>query len=608
LILLGLAAAPTFHQDVAPLLYEHCAPCHRPGEAAPFSLLDYTAARSRAKQIAAVTKSRYMPPWPPSGAKHEFDGDRRLTVDAIRILQEWAAAGAPEGDPTKRAKPPAFVEGWQLGTPDLIVTPARAYKLASTGADVFRNFVLRIPLDRVRFVKAVEIRPGNKKIVHHANLLVDRGASFRSRDGADGDPGFAGMDVKIETGAFDPESHFLFWKPGTVYQEEPPGMSWRLDPGTDLILNMHLQPSGKHEDLLPSVGLYFTDQPPTRRPMLLQMEHDGALDIPPGRNAFEVNDRLTLPVDVDLLGVYPHAHYVGKDIQAWATLPDGTRRRLIHIPDWDMNWQAVYRYRRPVHLPKGTVISMRIVYDNSAANPRNPSRPPIRVVNGDRAVDEMAHLWLQILPRSNAAEDPRLAVQEAVMRRRLEKYPPDFLAQYSLGALAQSRGRLEDAIGYYQRALRTSPRDATARNALGTALQQSGRLPESAVEFEAAIRAKPDYADAHYNLARTQLATDQFGEAIVHLQEVIRINPRDGPALSDLGAALQATGKTDEGFRYLTDAVRVAPEHFNARFNYGQALAAAGRPVEAEVQFRAALALKPGDADTLEALRNLGRR
>ena len=164
---------------------------------------------------------------------------------------------------------------------------------------------------------------------------------MRRRDGKDGMPGFAGMDVEIESRSFDPDSHFLFWKPGTTVLEEPADMAWELDPGADLILNMHLRPSGKPESIQPSVGLYFTDKPPRKHPMLLQMEHDGALSIAPGQSAFVVTDTLTLPVDVDVLAVYPHGHYIAKDMQAFATLPDGTKRWLIHFPDWDLNWQAV---------------------------------------------------------------------------------------------------------------------------------------------------------------------------------------------------------------------------------------------------------------------------
>jgi Tfp pilus assembly protein PilF len=597
------AAVPTFDKEIAPVLFQSCIACHRPGEAAPFSLLTYADARKRAKQIAAVTASRFMPPWLPAQGAGDFAGERRLSDAQIATIATWAAAGAPEGNAADLPPSPRFVEGWQLGAPDLVVTLERPYTLAASGSDVFRNFVLRPQIERTRFVRAIEVRPGNKKIVHHANVLIDRAGSSRLRDGQDGAPGFPGMDVRIESDTFDPESHFLFWKPGTSYSEEPPDMAWRLDPGNDLVLNMHLQPSGKPESLQPSIGLYFTERAPTKFPMLVQLEHDGALDIPAGEKSFVVTDSLKLPVDVDVLGVYPHAHYIGKDLQGIATLPDGTKRPLIHIPDWDINWQAVYRYREPVFLPRGTVVLMRYTYDNSDANPRNPSHPARRVTNGDRSEDEMAHLWLQILPRGGP--DDRLAVQEAVMRRRLEKYPSDFLAEYSLGALMQQRGKIDEAVGYYRAALKSRPDNATVHNALGGALLASSQPQEAFAQFQRALELQPDYANAHYNLARLLLASDHLEDAIQHLQAVLRVNPRDVPALSDLGGALLATGKTEESIARLREAVRLGPEYFNARYNLGQALEAAGKPREAVEQYRVALKLDPNDADARAAIAKL---
>ena len=209
------------------------------------------------------------------------------------------------------------------------------------------------------------------------------------------------------------------------------------------MLNMHLQPSGKSEMILPSVGLYFTNQPATMHPMLLQIENDAALDIPPGDKNFVVTDSLTLPVDVDLLAIYPHAHYLGKDMVALATLPDGTGKTLIHIKHWDLNWQAVYRYAKPVFLPKGTSIEMKYSYDNSEDNTLNPNHPPARVKAGNRARDEMAHLWLQVLPRqgSGTAIDAQMLLQEALARHNIEKDPLDFEAHYNLAAMLQARGR-----------------------------------------------------------------------------------------------------------------------------------------------------------------------
>ncbi len=597
------AQTPTFNKDIAPVVFEYCAPCHRPGEAAPFPLLTYADARKHAAQIAAVTRSRYMPPWLPAVGQGEFQGERRLTELQIAAIARWAANGSPEGSAADLPKPPRFTEGWQLGPPDLVVTLDRPYTLAPSGSDVFRNFVLRVPVTSRRFVRAAEIRPGNQRIVHHANVLIDRTASARARDGVDGTPGFEGMDVKLETAGFEPDTHFLFWKPGTVYSTEPADMAWQLDPGTDLVLNMHLQPSGKPETLQPSIGLYFTDRAPTKLPMLVQLENDGALDIPAGRRDFVVTDHLRLPVDVDVLGVYPHAHYVGRDLEAMATLPDGTKRWLIHIPTWDINWQAVYRYRKPVFLPKGTVISMRYTYDNSAENPRNPSHPPQRVVSGDRSINEMAHFWLQILPRpAKTASDPRVAVQEAIMQRRLEKYPGDFLAEYTLAAILEARGQHEEAAGLFRKAIAARPMDATAHNSLGTSLLAWGKPVEAMAEFEAAIEHRPEYWYAQYNLGRLLLSAGRLGEAIQHLRKALETQPSDAAALSDLGVALYSSGKASEGLDKLRTAVRSRPDYFEGHYNLGLALAGGGDADGAATEFRAALGIKPADVDSHTAL------
>ncbi|MBI3473354.1 MAG: hypothetical protein HY013_18520, partial [Candidatus Solibacter usitatus] len=184
-----LAGQIIFNRHVAPLLFEYCAPCHRPGEAAPFPLLTYRDARQHAQQIVKATRSRYMPPWLPEPGHGEFAGARRLGDDQVRLLEQWVEQGAAEGPAADLPPAPRFTEGWQLGTPDLVVRMPRPYLLAAQGGDVFRNFVAPVPLTETRYVRAVEIRPGNKRVVHHANILIDRKQSSRRRDEQDGEVG-----------------------------------------------------------------------------------------------------------------------------------------------------------------------------------------------------------------------------------------------------------------------------------------------------------------------------------------------------------------------------------------------------------------------------------
>jgi Flp pilus assembly protein TadD len=611
----SLTAAPvTFNHDIAPILWKHCAGCHHAGGIGPFPLLTYEDARKHASQISAVTARRYMPPWPPEHGYGEFADDRSLSTAQINVIAEWVKQGAREGRETP-SSPPHFSSEWQMGKPDLILRMPKPFLLPAGGTDVFRNFVIRTGLTQTRYVKGLELRLDNTRVVHHANVVLDHTGSLSSRDGEDGRPGFPGMDVITEPAAnsFDPDSHFLFWKPGTVLRTEPDDMSWRLDPGTNLIVNLHLQPTGKPESVQAEVGVYFAASPPTRFPMLIQLEHDGAIDIPPGSRDFAVTDSLTLPIDVDVLAIYPHAHYLGKTVEAWAILPGGTRRWLIRIPDWDINWQAVYDYRLPVPLPKGTKIAMRITYDNSASNPRNPHHPPVRVKTGDRSEDEMGHVWLQVLPQKSTSSDadPRLALQEAVMRRRLEKYPADFVAHYNLGALLQFEGKLPEAIGLYQEALAVEPRNATARNSLGAALLVEDRLPEAIQQFRQALELDPNYINARYNLARALAASHdlegaateytaylkaqpddanaqaglasvlflqrKYAEALDHMRQAVRLNPNDADLEANLGTVLAMTGDLRSAIRAFEQALRIDPSHQAARANLQRAQAQLAR-------------------------------
>lgn len=579
-----------FSRHIAAILYEHCADCHHPGGSAPFSLTSYSDARKRMSQIADVAADRYMPPWLPQAGHGSFQGERRLEESQIELLQQWASQGGVQGDPAAAPAAPTFSSEWKLGRPDLVLEMPTPYMLPEEGGDIFRNFVLPVPVERTRYVKAVEIRPGNKQVVHHANILVDRSGSSRQLDQRDPLQGFEGMELEIESEDFEPHSHFLFWKPGSPPVEEKVGMSWRVGPGTDLVLNMHLQPSGKPEPIQARIALYFDDRPPTRHPMLLQLEADGQLDIPAGDSGFEVVDELRLPVGVEVLGIYPHLHYLGRIVEAFAVLPDGSRQWLIRIPRWDFNWQAVYRFSQPVHLPRGTLLKMRFVYDNSSANPLNPNRPPKRVGFGNRSQDEMSHLWLQVLP---PRADDRKTLQEALMRRRLEKYPDDFFALANLGAVLQSTGRLEEAESVLRQAVRIRPQDAAALNSLGAALQAQGRHEESAGLFRRALGFRPEYPGALFNLGAAHLSLGRLGEAERSFRQVIRISPDDSDAYGNLGNALARQGRLEEAEKEFRRALDLDPVSADAFNDLGSILAMQGNLAGAAVQFERALSIEP---------------
>src|SRR5258706_1599689 len=389
----------TFYQDIAPIVWHRCSPCHRPGEIGPFTLLTYDDVRGRAAQIAAVTARRLMPPWKPEPGAGTSQNERRLSDQELQKLQGWIADGAPAGDrspPTQT--PPLWNDGWGLGPPDLIVKMPEPYTVPADGADLFRTFVIPVPVERPRYVRALLFRPDNARVVHHANLGIDRTRSSRQLDARDPEPGYVGGMVQD---ARYPEGQMLGWTPGQAAHPSPPGMAWRLEPGSDLVAQLHLQPTGKPERLQVSVGLYFTDEAPQRAPLGLRLGSE-TIDIAAGDREYTIADQYVLPVDVELMAIQPHAHNLARRMEASATFPDGATRPLIAIADWDFRWQDVYRYVQPVSLPKGTTIAMRYTYDNSAANPRNPHQPPARVIWGQNTSDEMGDLWLQIVPRAVA--------------------------------------------------------------------------------------------------------------------------------------------------------------------------------------------------------------
>jgi Flp pilus assembly protein TadD/mono/diheme cytochrome c family protein len=595
----------TWSRQIAPLLYNNCTTCHHPGGAGPFSLLTYQDALRWGPQIATVTSSRYMPPWLPEHGYGDFEDERRLSNEDIALIAKWVNTGMLQGDPALLPPAPKYRETWQYGTPDLILTVERPFNLAASGSDVFRNFVLPYPLKQTHYIRAMEIHPGSPQIVHHANILIDRTASFRHKHPEQWKDGVPGMELEVDTGNdFDPDSNFLFWKPDTPVLVEPEGMPWRLDAGNDLILNMHLKPSGKPDVASAQVGLYFTDQPPSKQPMLLQLEHDSALDIPAGQRNFVVEDALRLPVDVEVLGIYPHAHYLGKRLEAWAMLPDQQKKWLILIPDWDIDRQSVYRYRNPVFLPKDSVVHMRYVYDNSSDNEHNPHNPPVRVKAGNRSEDEMAHLWLQVLPVNTPRHgpDPRLLLEEAWMRNWLSKEPHDIIPLYNLGSALAGQGRYQDAVTAYQHLLALHPGDERALNELGAALQNSGDWPEAEKTYKQDIAAHPGTCDARFNLASLALKHDQATEAGRQFRTMLEQCPSDAGVHSGLGVVLASNGQSAAAESEFRAALQIDPHDFTALYNLGDLALQASQPQQAVELLESAIQQRPKDADAHEQL------
>ena len=596
----------TWRSQVAPIVYANCAGCHHAGGSGPFDLTTYASARRWAPQIAEVVQSRYMPPWlpEPNTGPHavEFEGNRRLKASDIDLLTTWVKAGVPEGAGPEPVAP-VFHRDWQMGPPDLVLEMPVAVTEPASGSDIFVNFILPAHITGTRWVRAMEIQPDAGQLVHHANVVIDRNASLRAAHPADWQAGIAGMDLKIDSGdAFDPDSHFLFWKPDSTALIEPPGMPWRLDQGNDLVLNMHLKPTGKPEQVRARIGLYFAATPAVSRPLLIQLEHDAALDIPAGDANFVVTDELKLPVDVDLLGVYPHAHYLGREMEAWATLPSGERRGILGIKHWDIDRQAVYRLAKPLPLPAGTVVHMRYVYDNSAANIHNPSSPPVRVEAGNRATDEMGHLWLQVLPHTTGKGDPRLPLEGAWMESILRKSPNDPFALYNLGALSQMGDQPAQAATYFRRLLNNNAQDPRALTALGSALEATGDNDGARAQYGAALALDSNYADATFDLALLDLQAGQSQSAEPLFRKLLAKQPDDEAAIRGLAQCLISQNKVPEAESMLRDALARWPGDADAHRLLATVYSAEGQATEMLDEVRAWARLSPDQPEAHRAL------
>jgi hypothetical protein len=421
LMLLTLAAAPTFHEDVQPILYKHCADCHHAGEVAPFPLLSYEDASKHAKQIARVTGNGYMPPWHAVQGWGEFQDARGLSDAERQTLQAWFEGGAPEGDPKKAPADPVFASGWRLGKPDLIVKMPEAFEIPASGNDVYRAFVMPLGFDTDREVAAVEFHPGAKAVDHHAIFYLDTSGKARAKDAADPGPGYKSFGGP----GFLPAGGLGGWAPGANPHFQPEGVAYHVPAGADLVMQMHYHASGKAERDQSELGIYFSKKPAAKRVQSLALlQRD--LHIPAGDKAYKVTADITLPIDLEVIGVTPHMHLLGNTMKVWATLPDGKEQKLLRIDDWDFNWQGQYQYARSVPLPKGTTVHLEATFDNSADNPNNPNDPPRDVTWGEQTTDEMCIAFLQY---ATAHPEDRKTLFVSMMKQlKLWKWVAEFKA------------------------------------------------------------------------------------------------------------------------------------------------------------------------------------
>jgi tetratricopeptide (TPR) repeat protein len=473
--------------------------------------------------------------------------------------------GLPNPIPNKRGDltpSPQWTPGWQLGEPDLIVKLSTPYSLPLEDSDVFRNFVIPNVTASDRYVRALEFRLDNRQVVHHAEFRLDESDASWRRDNEEPGSGFGGMDNPT---AHFPDGHFVNWVPGKQASELPDGLAWRLPAQADLVVQLHMMPSGFEEVIDPQIGLYFADQPPGLSPQMVWLGSRW-LPIAAGDPSFTTRDSYELPFDVEALSVLPHCHFICKDIKAWAILPDGSQQWLVRIEEWDFYRQEEFHLKRPLSLPRGTTVSMEFSYDNSADNSRNPNDPPQDIEFGPQSSNEMADLWIQVMPRNNREStglrrSSARHLQQKIIERQeqLVELEPDVNGHLELARYYRRASQLPEAVTQLQKALELAPENTTVLESLAIALTDVGRHHEALVHWRRCVQLAPNDSRAHLNLGTALGFSNQVAEGESHLQRATELDPSFAPAFFRLGRAQSYLGRFDDALGSFRAALALNP-------------------------------------------------
>ncbi|HXW05486.1 MAG TPA: cytochrome c [Vicinamibacterales bacterium] len=394
---------PTFSRDVAPIFYKNCTGCHRPGEIAPMSLLTYKDARPWYRAIRENVEDGVMPPWHADPRHGRFVNDRSLSPGERDTIVRWARGGAPEGDPRDLPPQPTYQDGWNIGAPDLVAAMPEAYTVPAEGFVEYEYIEVPTGLTEDRWIQAMEVRPGNRAVVHHVIVYARspqperRPTGFRPADGMDIPAGQTGGPREGERkrargiSRFPPPERIGTaiggFAPGSSTLSFPDGAAMLLRAGTTLVLQMHYTTSGKEESDQTKLGFVFARERPTREMRFAAMSN-GNFVIPAGAADHSVTAEMTATADVTLRQLLPHTHLRGKSWEYTAIYPDGRSEVVLSVPRYDFNWQTDYVFAEPLKLPAGSKIRAVAHYDNSAANPANPD-PTVDVRWGDQTWEEM---------------------------------------------------------------------------------------------------------------------------------------------------------------------------------------------------------------------------
>lgn len=404
-------ATPTFYEDISPIIYNHCTKCHRPGEIGPMPLTNITEVMGYGAMIKYVTEIKYMPPWKADPDYSHFLDENYLTDTQIEMIGQWYDNGMQPGNPANEAAMPNFPVGSALGTPDLVLPMAEAFEHQGTNSDGYQVFVLEPQLSQTEEIRAIEFRPGNTTICHHAVIAMDNTNQANILDAADPNYGyemFGGF-------GFEPvDPFFAVWAPGGEARFFPPEMSKPLDPGEKLLLQMHYAPSSVNEFDSSYINLFFA-QAPAPRHVQTAMINPYDLSVPfiiPPNQVTSFKGSYTIPSDVSILKVFPHMHLLGQTWESYAVDTNNDTTKLIRINDWDFNYQNSYAFENLIKLSAGTTLFVEASYDNTASNPLNPNSPPQTVFWGDLTGDEMFLGFFDYVPYQTGDENIVLSSDE----------------------------------------------------------------------------------------------------------------------------------------------------------------------------------------------------
>ena len=404
------AAAPksagpvTFYRDVLPVLQEHCQTCHRSGEAAPMAFTTYKETRPWAKAIRESVSAKRMPPWFADPHVGKFANDRTLPADAMAVLVKWADTGAAEGEAKDAPPRRAFVDGWNIGKPDKVLEMPQEFEVPATGTIEYTYFVIPSGFTEDTWISGAEVRPGNRKVVHHVIAFVREPGSKWLKDARPGEP-FVPKKSNGESGGGGMGGQFLVgYAPGYPPEAYKPGQAKLVKAGSDIVLQMHYTANGKADKDRTHIGMVLAKEPP-REKLFTFAVADTKFVIPPGADNHRVEAKLTLQEETTVVSMMPHMHLRGKAFEYRAVYPTGEKQDLLRVPRYDFNWQLTYTPEKPLVLPKGTVLECTAWYDNSPNNKHNPD-PKAEVRFGDQSWEEMMFGFFNVAvaPDKNPAD------------------------------------------------------------------------------------------------------------------------------------------------------------------------------------------------------------